>query len=278
MASAAERLTELADELEGTSYEPWTKVELWIAKTRPLMAHAFPAFLGEFSGFCKSPPFQGGPRMYTVRSQFDGPYEEAQHAQNERMNQQQDADERRSYNERLQTAHGKLLAFVRGVVTVSSLPPAEVRHNPSSVVHHAPVTHITNSNVGSAAIGAGSRAEGHVVVSPTTPVSKEMLKEAVSELQTILVSLQDRLEQVDDRVYDFVSQLLVNVRKIQLEQADLTTALAKINDVNDDAWAKEAAAAAKPKLLPKVKEGAKLIGEVAKNPLAQQIVKKLIES
>jgi hypothetical protein len=58
--------------------------------------------------------------------------------------------------------------------------------------------------------------------------------------------LQDQLDEVDDRLFEFGSNLLRMVRKIELGQGDAKALEARIKEIADDAWAKEAVKAMKP--------------------------------
>jgi hypothetical protein len=256
------------DKLAALTPYPWEPVKAWINGVRPLIRAHFSAHQADFEACAKDPRW--AQPIYVASTSRSG--------QRRDNFASADASPLQENTKLASGAVAGLLSFVDGVLELPLAPTTAPAASASAVqTVHGPQYNFTNSPFGAGAFGAGSTATGQMTISPSTLITKEMLKEAIGELQTGLVKVQDRLEEMDARVYDFLSQLLVNVRRLQFEQAEIATIQARVKDTMDEAWAKDAAKAMKPQLLPRVIEGVKLL-KVAQNPIAQELVKGLLES
>lgn len=275
MSTATERLRHLLADLERLPSDPWSGIETWIARARPLFLHSYPRFVDDFNRLAVEPQRPFGVRVYSIPSRWETEYDRARRLERERSNAEQDPEEDREHHRNLTKAHQNLIAFVQGVLSLAGLPAAELSGAPVKPVAPTTVTNITHSSIGVAAIGPGSSADGHINVGLPTQINREMLKEAVTDLQEALLKVQDQLETIDDRLYGFLSDILVNLRKLQLEQVEMAAVQSMVKECVDDMWAKEAVKEFKPQLLPKITQGMKVVGDIAKNPIAQQLVRSI---
>jgi hypothetical protein len=132
-------------------------------------------------------------------------------------------------------------------------------------------TNVTTSTIGAIATGDHAVATGHIA--PTSLMTQEHHKAAITQAQNALNADQDALERIDERLYEALGQFLRMARQIQVEQQSLAQVQAKMKETLDEMWAQQAANGARPQALP---EGLKVVGELAKSPVMGEVVKALL--
>jgi len=128
----------------------------------------------------------------------------------------------------------------------------------------------SRANIG--AVTQGQGAVGHGTVNGQVP-PQEQHQKAVTEAQKALLAEQDAVAELGRGVYEALGQFLTLARKIQVDQQDLRTVQGKMKDTLDEVWAQHAAKELRAPILPKTLEVA---GAIVKNPVFQDVAKKLI--
>lgn len=128
-------------------------------------------------------------------------------------------------------------------------------------VHVGDTINISNAHVGSVAT-RGSTATGTVTISNT--VGESDVRAAVGDLQAVL----DKVDDLDQKIYDFMSEMLLKVRKIQIEAGPKERVLAQLKEKLDDESVREEVARMKPSL---AKLGTS-VAQAAKHPLAPDVL------
>jgi hypothetical protein len=142
-------------------------------------------------------------------------------------------------------------------------------------IHHGDVvtSTITNSVVGANAVGAGPSAEGNSVSGNSNAVTQERHRELVGEAQAALVQDQDKLDEIDSRLFDALNQFLRIARTIQVEQSELADVQRRMKETLDEVWVKLAA----DDLRPRLPEATKVAEVLMKVPAVAQALKALLE-
>ncbi len=175
-----------------------------------------------------------------------------------------------------QFTHGNWRLTNAGVDRIMNTPAlaatALVSVHHGDIVYGAKTTStITDSTVGAVAVGAQASATQSISQEPT--VSREQLRSAISEAQRALVSDQDSLDQIDERIYEALNQFLRIARSIEVEQKSLADVQRKMQETLDEVWAAQVAQGMKPAVLP---EALQVIQTFLKNPLTLELGKHLV--
>jgi hypothetical protein len=141
------------------------------------------------------------------------------------------------------------------------------RRGPRALGLSAPAVHIgDNINITDSTVAAfatrGSTATGTVTDSNT--MGQSDVRAAVGDLQAVL----DKMEDLDQKTYDFMSEILLKLRKAQIEAGPKETVLAQLKEKLDDESVREEVAKMKPSL---ARLGTS-VAQAAKHPLAPDVL------
>jgi hypothetical protein len=125
---------------------------------------------------------------------------------------------------------------------------------------------VTGSTIGAQALGDGASATGHVSLGRTMP-SQEEHRANVKAAQKALV---DDEEALGPLLHEVLGQFLRIAREIQVGQEGMSKIQLAMKDTLEEVWAQHTAAALSP-----VPQSVKFLGELAKNPLMSEVVKRL---
>lgn len=269
MSKAADRLRERLSELECLPPDPWSAIEAWAERTRPLIAHFYPSLLDQFNQCTKAPPYPPYFHISARPTRWEDAYDYERRRDAERRNAESKARAAARYQQLLSEARQKLISLIVGMLDLEDLPPSPANQASTNVVF----AQFDRSNVAIAGLSAGSNFTASATLSHSSSITEPQLKVAVKDLQRSLIDVQDQLNDIDERLCEYLSQILLNIRKLQFEQADLATVLGLVKESVDDLWAKDAWNAIKPQLLPKLAKAAEILIGATGHPLAQDIAR-----
>lgn len=249
------RLQAALEELNAMPLEaPWESIELWATRLEPLIRRVFSDSLPSFKE-ATTRNHLNAPYGFSTSGPSDSPQERAR----KQADFQRRMEERRAKQAKLDAAQrGKIAALLQGILEAADFPARNVRESSSALVSVN-----VQGDRNQTAVASG---QGAVASNTTSTITQADFKDAVKELQKAVIDNEDEL---GEAAYEYLTDILLKLRKIELRQESMAVMLAQTKETVDESWARGERDAVTQTT---VKKGVQLIGKAVAGQAAKAIV------